>query len=136
MKNIITGHRYDGCWSCLSLAILTRLQNMEQTRLMFLMPKISTVVLKTSYWYMVGFKCNDVSTCWDVIFRISIIVYFIITVIIFIYCTFTFLTFSYFCHRCTEWGGRGGLQPPPQILGSNRKFGQSHFLKTFLCFFY
>ena len=25
--------------------------------------KISTTVLKTSYWYMVGFKCNDVLTC-------------------------------------------------------------------------
>ena len=36
--------------------------------------------------------------------------------------------------------GRGGLQPPQilgnsDFLGSNRKFGQSHFLKTFLCFF-
>ena len=37
-------------------------------------------------------------------------------------------------------GGRGGPQPPQilgnsDFLGSKRKFGQSHFLKTFLCFF-
>ena len=32
-------------------------------------------------------------------------------------------------------GGRGGLQPPPQILGNKRKFGQGQFLKTFPYFF-
>ena len=34
---------------------LTRLQNMERTGLVFMMPKMSTVFLKTSYWCMVGF---------------------------------------------------------------------------------
>ena len=43
-------------------------------------------------------------------------------------------------HRRTGRGGRGGLQPPQilgnsDFLGSKRKFGQSHFLKTFPCFF-
>ena len=38
-------------------------------------------------------------------------------------------------HRRTGRGGRGGLQPPQNlgnsdILGSERKFGQSQFLKT------
>ena len=64
-----------------------------------MMPKISTVVLKTSYWYMVGFKCNDVSTCCeDVIFRISRIFYFIITVIIYLFIASSlfYLSFSYF----------------------------------------
>ena len=51
MKNIITRHPYDGCWSLLWSVILTMLQNKERTGLMFMMPKISTVVLKTSYWY-------------------------------------------------------------------------------------
>ena len=38
-------------------------------------------------------------------------------------------------HRRTGRGtGRGGLQPP-QILGSERKFGQSQFLKTSPCLF-
>ena len=37
-------------------------------------------------------------------------------------------------------GGARGLQPPQILgnsgfLGSKRKFGQSHFLKAFLCFF-
>ena len=39
--------------------------------------------------------------------------------------------------RAGGGGGRGGLQPPQilgnsDFLGSKRKFGQSHFLKTFL----
>ena len=44
-------------------------------------------------------------------------------------------------YRRTGRGGEGAAAPPPQILGnsdflgSKRKFGQSHFLKTFLCFF-
>ena len=48
---------------------------------------------------MVGFKCNDVSTCCeDVIFRISRIFYFIITVIIYlIIAPSLFYLFSYFC---------------------------------------
>ena len=59
---------------------------MQRTGLTFMMPKISTVVLKTSYWYTVGFKCDDVSTCCeDVIFRISRIFYFIITVIMYLF---------------------------------------------------
>ena len=38
-------------------------------------------------------------------------------------------------------GGRGGLQPPQildnsDFLGSERKFGQSQFLKTSPCFYY
>ena len=99
MKNIITGHPYDGCWSWLWSVILTMLQNMQQTGLTFMMPKISTIVLKTSYWYMVGFKCNDVSTCCeDVIFRISRIFYFIITVISYLFIAPSlFYLFSYFC---------------------------------------
>ena len=36
-------------------------------------------------------------------------------------------------------GGRGGLQPPQilgnsDFLGSERKFGQNQFVKTFPCF--
>ena len=48
---------------------------------------------------MVGFKCNDVSTCCeDVIFRISRIFYFIITVIIYLFIAPSlFYLFSYFC---------------------------------------
>ena len=43
--------------------------------------------------------------------------------------------------KYTQPGVRGGLQPPQilgnsDFLGSKRKFGQSHFLKAFLCFFY
>ena len=43
-------------------------------------------------------------------------------------------------HRRTGWGGRGGLQPPQilgnsDFLGSERKFGQSQFLKTSPCLF-
>ena len=43
-------------------------------------------------------------------------------------------------HRRTGRGGRGGLQPPQilgnsDFLGSERKFGQSQFLKTSPCLF-
>ena len=42
-------------------------------------------------------------------------------------------------HRRTGRGGRGGLQPPQilgnsDFLGSERKFGQNQFFKTFPCF--
>ena len=48
---------------------------------------------------MVGFKCNDVSTCCeDVTFRISRIFYFIITVIMYLFIASSlFNFFSYFC---------------------------------------
>ena len=44
------------------------------------------------------------------------------------------------CHRRTDRGGRGGLQPPQilgnsDFLGNKRKFGQSLFLKTSPCLF-
>ena len=68
---------------------------MQRTGLTFMMPKISTVVLKTSYWYTVGFKCDDVSTCCeDVIFQdFKNILFYYYCYYVFIYCIFTFFIF-------------------------------------------
>ena len=78
---------------------------MKRTGLTFMMPKISTVVLKTSYWYMVGlnammFQCAEMSfsgfeedfillllLLFIYLLHLPFFTFFLISVLIFVFCT-------------------------------------------------